>query len=262
MGIYDVFKKLPIAYYPIPKKINAQNIKTIYEPDGFLNNLHLFTDNDVLIFDAIYYSENFFKKITDKNIGALFRMKKNSKLFKGMKVGTSKFAKVCGKNVQLFKYNSKNTIVYLLTTITDPITISEIKALYKKRWEVEKHFREFKYDILKGDIRSKNENSFIVDILSVQCSFILISILQELINKTYVDKKLNFSNFVQSFFRNLLCSIFYKSDNINEICRLLNIVLKKLVDVVYGRSNERKKIKPSTKWNQYGNRYGNRKGIT
>ena len=53
------------------------------------------------MFDRLYYSNKLHKKLIDKNIGYMFRMKDNSKLFKDISKGKHKIKNVNGVNVQL-----------------------------------------------------------------------------------------------------------------------------------------------------------------
>ena len=64
-------------------------------------------------------------------------MKSNSNFFAGMSLGKSKIITHLGVGVQIFKYRIKNEYYYILTSITDKISIMEIKALYKLRWKIE-----------------------------------------------------------------------------------------------------------------------------
>ena len=57
----------------------------------------------------------------------------------------------------------------------------------------------------------------------------------------------------------MLRVIFYDNTNIQEICRLIGIIYKKVTQIINGRSYNRIKKSPSTKWNANGNRYGNKK---
>ena len=91
-------------------------------------------------------------------------MKCISLLFNGMSNGQSKIINYCGHDVQLFKYKIKNEQYYILSSITEDISINEIKALYWKRWKIETDNKKFKYDILLNNVRSKNYNTFMVDI--------------------------------------------------------------------------------------------------
>ena len=86
----------------------------------------------------------------------MFRVKDNSLLFRDMYFGKSKIIKLNDVDVQLFKYKIKGNTYHILTSITEKISIAEIKALYWRRWKIETDNKKFKYDILSSNIRSKN----------------------------------------------------------------------------------------------------------
>ena len=186
-------------------------------------------------------------------------MKHNSKYFLDMKFETSKIIKINEKDVQLFKYKIKKHEYYILTSITEKITIPEIKALYWRRWKVETDIKKFKYDVLSTDIRSKKYNSFLVDIESIRFMSIISSIIEYLgKDDLKFKKKFNTTNCIHVLYRTLLNLIFYSDDKV-EICRVLGIIYKKIIPIIGYRSCPRKRVKPSTKWNANGNRFGNKK---
>jgi hypothetical protein len=148
-----------------------------------------------------------------------------------------------------------------LTSITDKLTIGEIKALYWKRWNIETDNKKIKYDILCEDIRSKNYNSFLVDIECIRFISIVSSTI-EYIGQTTLrqNTKINSKNCLKLLFERLLYPMLYSENNETTrkyICLVIGIIYRLVVDIVKGRRYERKRSKPSTKWNIYGNRYGN-----
>ena len=235
------------------------NKKKVNETTGLLDQLHLLNSNDILILDNWYFSKELQKTFVNKDIGYIFRMKHNSKYFLDMKFETSKIIKINEKDVQLFKYKIKKHEYYILTSITEKITIPEIKALYWRRWKVETDIKKFKYDVLSTDIRSKKYNSFLVDIESIRFMSIISSIIEYLgKDDLKFKKKFNTTNCIHVLYRTLLNLIFYSDDKV-KICRLLGIIYKKIIPIIEDRSCPRKRVKPSTKWNAYGNRFGNKK---
>ena len=92
------------------------------------------------------------KKLNDHNIGYIFRMKSNSNFFKNMNLGKYKIITYLGIKVQLFKYKIKSENYYILTSITDNISIKEIKAMYHKRWKIETDNKKFKYELFEKNV--------------------------------------------------------------------------------------------------------------
>ena len=177
-GLYDIMNNIPISYYPTHSDEDSFDKKKVNETKGFLQQINKLTDNDIVVFDRWYFSTQLHKILIDKNIGYIFRMKNNSKLFKSMRIGQHKRIKLNGTDVQLFKYKIKKEIYCILTSITENIIIGEIKALYWRRWKIETDNKKFKYDILRTNIRSKKINSIATDIECIKFVSILSSIIE------------------------------------------------------------------------------------
>lgn len=262
-SMYDVINNIPINYSITQCNENDLNKKKVNETNGFLNQLSYLTPNDIIIFDRWYFSEMLTKTLNDKNIGYIFRMKSNSRFFKNMSLGKSKIVNYLGVDVQLFKYKIESDNYYILTSITEKISIKEIKALYQKRWKNETDNKKFKYDILHNGIRSKNYNSLLVDIESVRFMSLISSFIE------YVGKddiklrtKINSKNCLDVLQKKLLYLILFEEDGEYKkktICRIIGIIYKTVIKIIKNRVYERKRVSPSTKWNINGNRYGNKK---
>ena len=262
-SIYDVINNIPINYCITECNENNLNKKKVNETTGFLNQLSYLSSNDIIIFDRWYFSDMLIKKLNDNNIGYIFRMKSNSKFFKNMNLGKSKIVTYLGTDVQLFKYKIENENYYILTSITEKISIKEIKALYQKRWKNETDNKKFKYDILYNGIRSKNHNSLLVDIESVRFMSIISSFIEYLGKDDIKSRtKINSKNCLDILYKRLLYLLLFEQDSEHKnksICRIIGIIYKTVVQIVKNRFYERKRVSPSTKWNNNGNRYGNKK---
>jgi hypothetical protein len=257
-GLYDIINKIPISYYPTHSDEDDFKKKKVNETKGFLQQIDKLNNNDIIVFDRWYFSDPLHKTLKEKNIGYIFRMKNNSKIFKNMYVGKSNIIKLNGVQVQLFKYKIKNENYNILTSITENITIGEIKALYWRRWKIETDNKKFKYDLLRNNIRSKNYNSIATDIECIKFMSILSSIIEYIGKyKCPENKKINSTNCIHLLYKKILYLLFYDPTNYDEICRIVGIVYKKLIPIIIGRSFARIRISPSTKWNAYGNRHGN-----
>lgn len=219
------------------------------------------TPNDIVIFDRWYFSNMLLKKLNDNNIGYIFRMKLNSQLFKNMNIGKLKLINYLGINVQLFKYKIDEEDYFILTSITEKISINEIKALYRKRWNNETDNKKFKYDILYNGIRSKNYNSFLVDIESIRFMSIISAFIEYLGKNDIKSKtKINSKNCLSVLYKTLLQMMLFGKNNINchkNICRIIGVIYKTVTVIVADRTYTVIRISPSTKCNIKGNRYGN-----
>lgn len=262
-SLYDVINNIPINYGITKCNDNNLNKKKVNETNGFLDQLSYLTPDDIVIFDRWYFSEMLTKKLNDVNIGYIFRMKSNSSFFKNMSFGKSKIVTYLGVDVQLFKYKIKKENYYILTSITEKISIKEIKALYQKRWKNEIDNKKFKYDILCNNIRSKNYNSLLVDIETIRFMSIISSFI-EYLGKYDIKSgtKINSKNCLDILYKRLLYLMLFEHDDEykqKNICMIIGIIYKTVVQIIKNRSYERKRVSPSTKWNIHGNRYGNNK---
>lgn len=259
-SLFDIINSIPINYHSVHSNEKNFNKKKVNETTGLLDQLNKLNNNDVIVMDKWYYSKYLHKKFIDKNIGYIFRVKDNSLLFRNMGFGKSKIIKLNDVDVQLFKYKIKGKCYHILTSITEKISIAEIKALYWRRWKIETDNKKFKYDILSSNIRSKKNNSIAVDIECIKFMSIISSIIEHIgKGKLKENKKFHTRNCIGLLFRRLLKIILYEHENYEEICRLVGIIYKKIVDVISGREAKRIRVSPSTKWNANGNRYGGNK---
>lgn len=256
-SLFDVVNNIPINYFSVHSDEKNFNKKKVNETTGLLEQLDKLNCNDVVIMDKWYYSKYLHKKFTEKNIGYMFRVKDNSLLFRDIAFGKSKIIKLNDVDVQLFKYKIKGNNYHILTSITDKISIAEIKALYWRRWKIETDNKKFKYDVLSSNIRSKKNNSIATDIECIKFMSIISAIIEHIgKEKLKENKKFNTRNCIGILYRKLLKILLYDPDNYEEIYRLVGIIYKKVVEVIIGREVERIRVSPSTKWNAHGNRYG------
>lgn len=226
-----------------------------------MDQLSYLSSNDIVIFDRWYYSDALFDTLNKNNIGYMFRMKCTSNFFKGMNIGKSKIIDYRGNRVQLFKYKIKEEYYYMLTSITEKISVNEIKALYQKRWRNETDNKKYKYDVLNGNIRSKKYNSLLVDIETIRYISTLSSLIECLGVYTIFKKiKIHTNNCLYILYNKLLRVLMYAKNSdkyFSEVCRIFGIIYKTVTQIVPDRHNIRRKITPHSKWGINGNRYGN-----
>lgn len=255
--LHDVINNIPITNCPTGCPITDLHKMKVSEINGFLQQLPYLADKTtkyIIIFDRGYYCKKLFKALNKNSIGYIFRMKSDSKLFKGMYNGKSKIVDLDGSDVQLFKYKIKEEEYYIMTSITENISISEIKALYWKRWGIETNNRRFKYDVLCNNIRSKTYNSFLVDLESIRFITLTASIIEYLgRNKdTHNTYKINSKNCLEKLYSKLLLSLIFNShsnDSSNtHFCNIVGIICKSVTKIVKGRSYNRVRKSPKTKW--------------
>ena len=247
--LFDVINMIPISYHLTESTTTTIEKKKVNETNGFLQQISILNSNDIILFDRWYHSKKLVNELNSKDIGYVFRMKSNSKLFKGMKCGKSKIINYCDRKVQLFKYKIKNEEYYIMTSIVEKISINEIKALYWKRWTIETNNKKFKYDILSTNIRSKKHNSLMVDIEIVK----FISIMSAVIEYTGKDSnsrnKINSKNCLDQLYNRLLKIFLYGTDTDEEnknISMIIGVIYNVVTQIVKNRSYKRIRVSPST----------------
>jgi hypothetical protein len=116
-----------------------------------------------------------------------------------------------------------------------------------------------------NNIKSKNKNTLMQDIHIHNFIFALSSYFQynlqfDINKKKY---KINTAAHLNIIINNILFLLFYKKatkKNINEILRFLNISKETLILIRPNRFHKRIRMKPTSKWCQYGNKYKMNKG--
>jgi len=79
--------------------------------------------------------------------------------------------KIINNRIVNYRVDNSEDEYYLLTNLT--YSINELKDLYWKRWSVEIHFKESKYNLALNTINLKTENSLIQEIYIHNLIFIL-----------------------------------------------------------------------------------------
>jgi len=260
-SLYDAMNELPINYHPISKVTPGK--KRFNETTGLLEQLDYLSNNDILMGDRWYYNKNLHKILRDKNIGFFLRAKNNCPLFNDMICNETKSINYLGQNLKLYKYKIKDEDYNIITSITNEIHIDEVKALYWRRWKIETDFKKEKYDVLHGNIKSKKENTFLLDIECIRF-VVLISSIIEHFGSSVINRltKINSKNCIELLYDDLMQLLLYQTKDQKtwkEICRIIGIIYKKVNNIILGRFEPRVRKSPSTKWNHKGNRYGNKK---
>jgi len=155
--LYDLNNKIPINYFLL---------KTRDEREAFINQIKYLRQGDTVIFDRGYYSYDLVEKLDLIGVNYIFRLKSSKKEVKKMiKDNITDFSFINEKiNNRIVHYrvdNSKEDY-FLLTNLNK--SLDEMKDLYWKRWQVEIHFKESKYNLSLKTINLKTENSLMQEI--------------------------------------------------------------------------------------------------
>lgn len=149
--------------------------------------------------------------------------------------------------------NKVNDSIYYI--ITDKIELSDdkIKDLYKKRWEVETHFRFAKDKFKMRTMESKTSNIIYQNIYTTQFIFILEGYFETLMsNEIKKNKKINKASFIHLLHNYLIKHILISKNNektYNLINNILLTLIKNIIDVnTQIESKPRLKKRPGSKW--------------
>jgi IS4 transposase len=147
-------------------------------------------------------------------IGAkyLFRLKGNKKEVQYINENSLNDYSFMNKKIynRIVKYRVENSDedYYMLTNLNK--SIDEIKDLYWKRWQVEIHFKESKYNLSLNTINLKTENSLKQKIYIYNLIFILYYYFKfDVKNPIKYIKILSYQNFMQIYKIKKQIYIFY-----------------------------------------------------
>ena len=260
--IFDCEKKIPINY----EFSTYDN-----ERAALLKQFTYFKENDILIHDRGYYSNEMLYQYHTHKINAIFRMPSKHKFVKKFKKRNDSASIVEVKinkrtiPLRLIKYelniDGKIEKYYIGTTIIDKkYDIEFFKKTYWKRWNIETHIRHCKYDLSFANIKSKSLNVIKQDLYSNHFVFLLSSYIEYLLTPHIKDNlqgkyKINTKNCLDSTIDTILKEIFYGKENKKEeICYQFKLLLQSdsLVGIQKDRHNVHRRKKPVGKWNLSG----------
>ena len=196
-GIKDFDNNIPINY-----KLN----KNMNERSAFIEQLDFINCNDILIFDRGYPDTKLLKILNDKNFNYIMRYKKNDLNVKKLINNNLEeyYFEINNKKNKVIRYFINETPYYLLTNLID-MSIDKLKNNYKKRWDIETHFRDLKHKTSIGKITSKTENTLLQELYINNLVYILISYFKKLFIDEILLKnnkyKLNNSFMINTFLK-------------------------------------------------------------
>ena len=137
------------------------------------------------------------------------------------------------------------------------MSIDELKNNYKKRWDIETHFKELKYKTSIGKITSKTENTVLQELYINN----LIYILNSYFKKIFIDEillqdndkyKINNSFSINTLFKDILKILFFEDLNkksFNTILKYIIVVTNVKYYIQYIRKEYERVIKgPVNNW--------------
>ena len=246
--LYDIDHKIPINYYLFKKRD---------ERDAFKEQIKYLRAGDIVIFDRGYFSYDIIEKLNKKDINYIFRLKYNKKEVQYMKNNNINSYIFNTKNINYktvsYKVNNSEEDYYLFTNLIYK-SIEELKDLYWKRWKVELHFKESKYNLSLNNINLKTENSLKQEIYIHNLLFILYYFFN-IENNDYCLKnkyKLNNKIGIKIFSEDIIyLLIFNKLTNscFEKIKKYFKLILMNIVYIPDIKPQfERKRKRPYCKW--------------
>jgi hypothetical protein len=245
--LYDINNKLPINY---------SLIKTRDEREAFRNQIKYLKKGDTVIFDRGYYSYDIVEKLESIGVNYIFRLKSNKKEVKYMLENNIKDYNFINKKInnRIVNYRVINSTedYFLITNLTS--SIDKLKELYWKRWKVEIHFKESKYNLSLNTINLKTENSLLQEIYIHNLIFILYYYFKLDIDNPILKSKykLNNKTGIKIFSENIIYLFIYnKITNkcFEKINRILSIIIMNNVYIPINKKKyERKRIRPYGNW--------------
>jgi len=252
-GIKDYDNDIPLNY-----KLN----KNMNERSSFIEQLEYIECTDILIFDRGYPSIELLKVLNNNNFNYIMRYKKDDLYVKFLIKNNLNeyYFDSNGKKNKVIKYIINEKPYYLLTNLID-MSIDELKENYRKRWNIESHFRDLKYKTSIGNITSKTENSLLKELYINNLIYILTSyfkklFINEILLKNNNNKyKLNNSFIINTFFKDILKILLFKDLNKAEINNIFKYIYVALNIKYYFKDEiryyERNLKGPINKWKGY-----------
>jgi hypothetical protein len=245
--LYDIDNKIPINYFLL---------KTKDEREAFRNQIKYLRCGDTVIFDRGYYSYDLIEKLELLGVNYIFRLKSNKKEVQIMnKSNLNDFSfinKKINNRIVHYRIDNSKEDYYLLTNLNK--SLDELKDLYWKRWQVEIHFKESKYNLSLKTINLKTENSLMQEIYIHNLIFMLYYYFKIDDENPILKSKYKINNKVgiKIFSENIIYLLIY--NKITDKCfkiikRIIEIIGKNLQYIqIIKKNNERKRIRPYAKW--------------
>jgi hypothetical protein len=233
-GIKDYDNDIPLNY-TLNKNMN--------EREALEQQVNYFNKTDILILDRGYPSIKMSKFFCDNNLHYIVRYKKNSVNTKFLiKNNLDEYIfNINNIKHKIVRYFINNKPYYLLTNLID-MNIEDLKNNYKKRWNIETHFRDLKYITSLGNITAKKQNTVLQEIYINHLIYILVSFfkkifIDELMNNLNNIYKLNNKYCIKTFCKDILLILLFKDLNKNNIENIFKIINNIITVKFYNKEN-------------------------
>lgn len=268
-ALYDIDTGIPIDYALALDFNEREALKTQF------NNLN---EDDIVLHDGGYYSEELVIYYISKNVHAIFILPSSSRhirLFKSnindvvTTVYLYKYKKYVTLRFIKFQTNTDEGIInnYICTTLINSYTREYIIRGYHERWDLETHFKHVKYNNSLDCIKSKSLNTIKQDIYINQFICIICSYIESLLTpfiKKPADRekyysKINTTSCTDLVKKYMMKPIIYNiiNDNTEGIFnKLKETLIKSAIVIKKKRSFKRIRKRPVGKWTISGGTSG------
>jgi hypothetical protein len=173
---------------------------------------------------------------------------------------TSKYINNKNNVKYIYKYKIKEESYNISSSLDIDFQLQNIKDLYYKRWKAETFFDKIKHDIIvKNEFKSKKLNTLLVDFECIHLVSIITAVIVSTSNSIDKNHKCNETSIIDIIFLDML-NLLLKEKRTNtekkEIFSIIRILIGCIIPIINNRHYPRKRKRPATHWNRYGNKYG------
>ena len=234
----------------INKDIYKSEIKIFYDllDNGYYNK------NKTFVLDALYFSDKLVNYFYNKDLSFIGRMKNNSlhltkfttELKKGNFLSDYEVINKQRNKIRIINYKINNKLYHLATNLLDTqkYKTEYFISAYKKRWDVELFIKITKANTNLETMKSKNDIKLEINSKTILLVTMIYNYIICLYKKyTNTNKSINNSQFIKSFYKDLILKIVKGKYNKTELIFLFSLFFVLYVDTNKG-NNERKAIMP------------------
>ena len=211
------------------------------------------------VLDKLYFSDKLTKKMTEKKLTFIARMKDNSTYLTKFNVDFKNNIfnddyEVVDNNknkIRIINYKVNDKLYHIATNLLDKdkYKLSFFKDSYKKRWNVELFIKITKNNTNLESMKTKDDLKLEINTKMILLMTMIYNYIINLYKKyTTSSKNINNSQFIKSFYDDLLLKVIKGKFNRKELIFLFSLFLVLYVDS-NKKNNKRRGIMPyKTKW--------------
>ena len=175
---------VPAIVFPFTVPMNAYISSANVNDSSLFDNIIEDMDNkilysSILVFDLGYYNLERFKKLTDKNILFVSRIKSNAVYSESGRINGHEIVRMSnGLNLRIVRVDVEGTEYRYITDIMN-LPDRYIYYAYNLRWNIEEIFKRMKSQLKTDHLLSKSLNGMIIQIFSYMIAYIIVNMIIE-----------------------------------------------------------------------------------